>query len=691
ETVPAGWTLTGIACTGDSEVTYTGTGGIDTVAFEAGDTTANLDVDPGELISCEFDNTAGDARVTITKDADFESDQAFAFGGGFGPFDLVDDGAGPGDPDADFSVTGASDPSFGDISVTETVPAGWTLAGIACTGDDDDVTYTGAANGTADFEAGDTTANLNVDPGELINCEFDNAAVDSRVTVVKDADFESDQQFAFGGDLGEFNLVDDGAGAGDPDADFSVTDTSTPAYGEISVTETVPAGWTLTNIVCTGDDDVTYTGAANGTDAFEAGDTTANLDVDPGELINCEFDNAVVRGSIIVEKQTNPDGSTQAFEFTASYDNDSFSLVDGGENSSAALDPGTYSVAEVVPAGWTLAEPVTCSDGSPADAIVLGPNETVRCIFNNTQLSTIIIKETAVGLPEVFGFTADPPLVPETFGLSDGQTQTYLDVAAGSYTVTQDELIFAAETIVQPGTILLSVDCDDDNSTGSVPNRTAEITLEPGETVTCEFVNVLQQGQIIVRKEVVEYDEDTPQQFTFDASYDLDGFSLGAGDQNFSGLLPAGTYSVEEIVPDGWDLKSAVCSDGSPVDAIELGAAETVTCTFTNEREAPYNDDDDDDFVPPFEDPSDPSDPVDPPGDIAGNTDTGQQPAVQQPVVSPGVIQPATDPIAPLPLEQLPRTGQGLDRVTLMGALFLVLGGMAIMLGRRYKAQQNKA
>ena len=37
-----------------------------------------------------------------------------------------------------------------------------------------------------------------------------------------------------------------------------------------------------------------------------------------------------------------------------------------------------------------------------------------------------------------------------------------------------------------------------------------------------------------------------------------------------------------EIVPDGWELTSSVCSDGSDPSAISLSPAETVTCVFTN-------------------------------------------------------------------------------------------------------------
>ena len=39
---------------------------------------------------------------------------------------------------------------------------------------------------------------------------------------------------------------------------------------------------------------------------------------------------------------------------------------------------------------------------------------------------------------------------------------------------------------------------------------------------------------------------------------------------------------AEVNIPAGYDLTSATCSDGSPVDAISLQANEVVTCTFVN-------------------------------------------------------------------------------------------------------------
>lgn len=89
-------------------------------------------------------------------------------------------------------------------------------------------------------------------------------------------------------------------------------------------------------------------------------------------------------GRIFVEKQTDPDGSLQSFDFTASYDDDGFSLTDDGINNSGLLQPGVHSVAETVPDGWELQSAVCDDDdGDDPASINLEAGETVTCVFTN--------------------------------------------------------------------------------------------------------------------------------------------------------------------------------------------------------------------------------------------------------------------------------------------------------------------
>ena len=132
---------------------------------------------------------------------------------------------------------------------------------------------------------------------------------------------------------------------------------------------------------------------------------TANVDLDPGETATCTYTNSR-KGSIVVQKQTSPDGDPQAFAFSASYDADGFSLTDGQSNDSGPLSAGTYSVSETVPAGWDL-QSAACSDGSPPGSIALAAGETVTCVFTNAKRGRIVDKVTVGERPAELRLRAD--------------------------------------------------------------------------------------------------------------------------------------------------------------------------------------------------------------------------------------------------------------------------------------------
>ena len=92
-------------------------------------------------------------------------------------------------------------------------------------------------------------------------------------------------------------------------------------------------------------------------------------------------------GTIIVEKQTTPDGWTDKdFDFTGDATG---SIGDGDQITVTGLAAGTYQVQEVVPAGWIL-ESIVCDDTNSTEDlpnfeadIILEDDETVTCVFNN--------------------------------------------------------------------------------------------------------------------------------------------------------------------------------------------------------------------------------------------------------------------------------------------------------------------
>ena len=222
----AGWSLTDITCTGDDEASDQGA-------------TATLDVDPGETIVCTFTNT---------KDATVEDRQGRGAGRSAG-LRVHDERAGCGlrarrrratrrcRTTKTFTVSGdglrAEDGHRGR-------GAGWSLTAIV------------VHRRLGGHPTTGRTAKLDVDPGETIICTFTNKQ-DATVTIVKDAVPNDPQDFAF---------TTSGLGRGfdlDDDARRDVAEQQ-DVHGLRAGLRRQDgdrgrgAGWSLTDIECTGDE-----------------------------------------------------------------------------------------------------------------------------------------------------------------------------------------------------------------------------------------------------------------------------------------------------------------------------------------------------------------------------------------------------------------------------------------------------
>jgi prealbumin domain-containing protein len=118
----------------------------------------------------------------------------------------------------------------------------------------------------------------------------------------------------------------------------------------------------------------------------------------PVNISNC--------GTIIIKKVTvpSPDPTNTSFNFTLNSGGNpaptgttfpkTFSLTNGGSNSTQVFAGSGYSAAETVPANWVLTS-ATCDDGSPVTNINVSPAETVTCTFTNTlQTGAIQVTKT---------------------------------------------------------------------------------------------------------------------------------------------------------------------------------------------------------------------------------------------------------------------------------------------------------
>lgn len=133
-----------------------------------------------------------------------------------------------------------------------------------------------------------------------------------------------------------------------------------------------------------------YTSLVAGTyrwTADYAGDAN-NIAVSSG----CQEELVVItalKGHIIVDKVTNPTGTTTSFSFDATGTGyTDFSLTDAATPNNQELNAGTYSVAEInLPANWTQGI-TTCvssiQDSETPGNLELDAGETITCTFNNT-------------------------------------------------------------------------------------------------------------------------------------------------------------------------------------------------------------------------------------------------------------------------------------------------------------------
>ena len=145
-------------------------------------------------------------------------------------------------------------------------------------------------------------------------------------------------------------------------ASFDLSDngvnTTTVDPGVYTATETVPAGWSLTDITCSGD-----TITPNSSDAG----STATFNAQSGETITCVFTNTK-HASLTVKKVTDPASDPQDFDFdlTGSGVTPDLDLdTDAGDNTLAseqtfsltAAQFGAYTVTESAAAGLVADRP----------------------------------------------------------------------------------------------------------------------------------------------------------------------------------------------------------------------------------------------------------------------------------------------------------------------------------------------
>ncbi len=291
-------------------------------------------------------------------------------------------------------------------------------------------------------------------------------------------------------------------------------------------------------------------------------------------------DNQMQAGAIanvIIEKQTNPDASQQAFTFTSST-NDLAGTLHDGEQIIAALNAGTYTITESETAGWSLTD-LTCTDPSADSTVDVGTRtatinvvtgETVKCVFTNSQSATLHVIKV---LPNDDGGTATPDEF--SFSVNGGSATSFeadgqndLSVAAGTYSVV--------ETNPQTGYALSYDNCTD-------------VVIPSGGEATCTITNDDVAPTLKLVKQVTTDDggDETAADWTLSAG-GTNGFSDSGDSSTFHTVLANEAYTLSEDGPSGYTAGSWSCDGGSlNGNGLTLDVDQDVTCTITNDDIAP--------------------------------------------------------------------------------------------------------
>src|SRR3990172_10051938 len=400
---------------------------------------------------------------------------------------------------------------------------------------------------TLDGEGGNKNQDKSIQPGSII--------IPATITVIKNIDPVDSSTWDFNLNLTDSSLV---GTATDISHGETYTFNNLPPDSYTLSEVTNPTIYT-TAVSCVNEaDQETGTGSVD----------SVELDLAEGDDVTCTFTNTIIKGSITVDKVTNPAGSTQSFDFTLGDDGSgSTSLTDQQTpHTFADLLPGTYSLTEGAVTGWDLTG-VVCSDQSDPSSISLSAGEDVTCTFTNERLPILTVVKDVVN---DYGTVAQPDdfdLKIDNLSVDSGVPNV---VTTGSYTVGEDL------TLNPDGYLLTSISspCDSEGN----------ILLSYGDDVTCTITNTAVAPQLTVIKHVVK--DNGGGAFASDFTMSVTGTEVSdpsfPGDEDGTTVTPdAGSYSVGESGPDGYSASySADCSG-----TIDIG--ETKICTITNDDIAP--------------------------------------------------------------------------------------------------------
>ena len=337
----------------------------------------------GDNYVCTITNTP--ARVTVRK----------LTNGGTGVFSFTGTNGIP----ANFAIDTTSANPQGSVTypivavntqttISETVPAGWTLTGASCVdGSNNPVAGTTLGNGTLTIPAAAIIAGAN------LTCTFTN---DKNATItVNKALFPTS-------DGGRFNLLVGGSTVAMNIGDTGTGNASVPANTVVTVSEAAYTGTSLTD----------YTSTYSCTGGISGAGTSVNITPAPGQAITCSFTNT--------RKGVNVSG-------TIYYDVNHNGIMDGGETGTGQalfvkLSPRSGATCAALATAAVAADPATgaftLATVPQGDyCLILGNNAALSDITPTYPSGWIGLEIPSGMRPVTVGTT---PLIAQNFGMYNG-------------------------------------------------------------------------------------------------------------------------------------------------------------------------------------------------------------------------------------------------------------------------------
>ena len=359
-----------------------------------------------------------------------------------------------------------------------------------------------------------------------------------------------------------------GGDTGDSEIDYTLTWTSASTNvmvemaGHLAMstpTPTTGAGW----------------GTGLGASQVSGGPYHFNLGLFDGSKIGSQ-DNSIqtgaipAPGTIIVEKQTVPDGASGSFTFSGDV---AGTISDNGQLTFANIVPGQYTSTESNPGSAFALSSIVCNDanstgnvGTRTATFNVESGETVKCTFTNTRQpgTLVVIKQ----VDNSNGGSKTP--ADFSMHVKQGATEVGggpfpgVGGAGRSYSLPQGDYVVSEDPV--PGYVGDFSQCGTNGA----------VSVSAGQTTTCTVTNSSQKGTLTVIKQVVGGDA-VASDFTMSVA------GNGPSPSSFPGSaegtlisIGAGTYEVTESGVSGYTPSFA----GDCVGSIAPG--EHKTCTVTN-------------------------------------------------------------------------------------------------------------